>query len=194
MFPFVVVPLLFDTNTPMLQIWLLFTYSCHYATFEALEDVKIVLIYKSFDDAFKQTRSRIAEAVHSGKLNEANVQAWRQLIKEIQSQCELAGICIMPMQLAFLSNILISGTMCIYVGMNSLGSNVISIATFVFAGTMFLWWIARLYFKVLLAEKITEAEAKIAADLVKMNSAGHNVSVMSQVKYRVFTRILTVFR
>ncbi|CAG7825205.1 unnamed protein product, partial [Allacma fusca] len=180
LFPLVVVPLLIDANTPLIQIWFLFTFSCHYVTTEALEDVKNVLIYKSFYDAFKQTRSRIAEAIHSGKLNEANVQAWRQLIKEIQSQCVLAGICIMPMQLAFLLNILVSGTMCVYVGLNSLGSSRISILVSVFAGTMFSWWIGRLYVKVLLAEKITEIEAEIANDLVKMDSARYNASVMSQ--------------
>ncbi|CAG7731205.1 unnamed protein product [Allacma fusca] len=189
LFPIVLTSMVLDTNTPMVQIWSLITYSCHYITTEVLEDVKNALIYKSCRDAFKQTRSRIAEAIHWGKLNEDKVQAWRHLIKEIQSQCELAGICIMPMQLTFLLNILISGTMCIYVCMNSLGSSLNSIATSFFTGSMFLWWIARLYFKVLLAEKITAEEAEIAADLIKMNSTGYNTSVMSQIRLTLDTLV-----
>ncbi|CAG7725000.1 unnamed protein product [Allacma fusca] len=95
----------------------------------------------------------------------------------------------MPMQLAFLSNILILGTMCVYVSMNSLGSSLLTISIAGIAAALFSWWIGRLYVKVLLAEEITKAEAKIASDLIKMDSARYNASVMSQIRLTLDTLV-----
>ncbi|CAG7710550.1 unnamed protein product [Allacma fusca] len=164
------------------ELWLILNFVVHNNMVEVLEDVKNVLIYRSLSDAFERTRSCIQQNLERGEPTELAVQSWRQILKQIQRQCKLAGRCLMPMQLAFLVNLLTGGTSCVFVCLNGFGSSRLSIAVSVMCGALFASWLSRLYFKILMAEKISEAELAIASDLVEMDSAGFSSPVLAQIR------------
>ncbi|CAG7836137.1 unnamed protein product [Allacma fusca] len=169
-------------SAPLSEIWLHLTVITHNYLTDVLEDTKNVLIFRSLSEAFEKIRMGIHKSVEQEKPTVLAVQSWRQILSQIQNQCRLAGKCLVYKQLAFLINILLVGTICVYVSLNGFGNGRLSILVSIMNGIFVSIWLGRLYFKILNAEKITEAEKSVARSLMEMDCTGCNSLVMTQIR------------
>ncbi|CAG7635285.1 unnamed protein product, partial [Allacma fusca] len=131
-------------------------------------------------------RTCINKSVKREKPTVLAVQSWREILEQIRSQCTLAGQCLMPLQLTFLVNLLLVGTVCVYVSVNGFGNGKLSILVSVMNGSLATVLLGRLYFKILYAEKIMEAnfviERGVARSLMEIDCTGCSSLVMSQIR------------
>ncbi|CAG7825206.1 unnamed protein product [Allacma fusca] len=167
---------------PFSEIWLNVTLLTHNYLTDVLEDTKNVLIFRSLSEAFEKIRMGINKSVKQEKPTVLAVQSWREILKQIQNQCGLAGKCLMSMQLTFIFNLLLVGTICVYVSLNGFGNGRLSVLVSITNGIFVIIWLGRLYFKILNAEKITEVERSVARSLMEMDCTGCSSLVMTQIR------------
>ncbi|CAG7718422.1 unnamed protein product [Allacma fusca] len=157
----------------------------HYQLAEALEDIKTFLICMDIKKAIHHIRMGINFQIRWEKITENTVMSWRQLICQLQKQTQLAGEYLKPMQLAFLLNIILNGTACIYLSLNIHWDTRMSIAISALNAGLSIVLLTRLFVKAIIAEQILKEEIHLVEDLVSMDTSNLSENILKQLEMTI---------